>query len=203
MRSARDTHHVRIGQRDASSSRSRSRSPSPSSSPNVNAAKKKGRKKSSAVWNHCHQELIGGQTVTFCNHCDNTRWILGGSTSTALYHIKQHHIEKLTADELISINQKAQGTEQTSPSSKLPARSPQHASLYHKISHNSARGCDLNMKLMLAMISSSVSFNILDNPEWGVFVETLSCHQYHLPSRMYMNGTIVPILYAACKKSCH
>ena len=54
---------------------------------------------------------------------------------------------------------------------------------------------------MLAMISSSVPFNILDNPEWGVFLETLSCKQYHLPCCQYINGTVVPILYKACKKT--
>ena len=54
---------------------------------------------------------------------------------------------------------------------------------------------------MLAMISSSVPFNILDNAEWGVFVETLSDHQWNLPCHQYMNGTIVPLVYAACKKA--
>ena len=163
--------------------------------------RKKGRKKSCPVWNHCNQKKVEGTIVTFCNYCENTSWILAGSTSTALYHIKQHHVDKLTPDELCSITQKAQGTELTSPSSKLPARSPQHSSLFRKIPHNSTRGCDLNIKLMLAMISSSVPFNILDNPEWGVFVETLSGNQYHLPCRQYMNGQIVPIIYSACKKA--
>ena len=54
---------------------------------------------------------------------------------------------------------------------------------------------------MLAMISSSTPFNILDNAEWGVFVETLSDNRYNLPCRQYMNGTIVPFVYAACKKA--
>ena len=129
----------------------------------------------------------------------NQSWILGGSTSTALYHIKQHHIDKLTAEELYSINKKAQGTEITSPTSRLPARTPPHSTLFPKIKQNSTRGRDLNIKLMLAMISSSVSFNILDNPEWGIFVESLSGNQYHLPCRQYMNGTIVPAIYSACK----
>ena len=166
MRSARETHRVRIGQRDASSSRS----PSPPSSPNVNSANRKGRKKSSFIWNHCSQKLSSdGKIVTYCNYCDDTQWVLGGSTSTALYHIKSRHLEKLTNAELMNVTQKTQGTQQTSPSSKLPVRSPQHSSLYRKISHTSVRGRDLNIKLMLAMLSSSVSFNILDNPEWGVF----------------------------------
>ena len=78
----------------------------------------------------------------YCNYCENTSWILAGSTSTELYHLKQHHGDKLTPDELCSITQKAQGTELTSPSSKLPARSPQHSSLFRKIPPNSTRGRD-------------------------------------------------------------
>ena len=41
----------------------------------------------------------------------------------------------------------------------------------------------------------------MDNAEWGVFVETLSNYQYNLPCHQYMNGTIVPLVYAACKKA--
>ena len=52
------------------------------------------------------------------------------------------------------------------------------------------------------MISSSVSFNsICDNPDWGIFIESLSHKQFHLPSHQYMNGNIVPIVYKACKKA--
>ena len=139
--------------------------------------------------------------MTYCNYCENTSWILAGSTSTAMYHLKQHYGDKLTADELCSIIQKAQGTELTSPSSKLPARSPQHSSLYRKIQQNSTKDCDLNIKLMLAMKSSTVPLAILDNPKWGVFVETLSGNQYHLPCCQYMKGQIVPVIYAARKNA--
>ena len=196
-RESRHKRHRRMERPDTSTSRS----PSPDISPNVNASKKKGCKKSSTVWNHCYQKTIDGKTVTYCNYCVNQYWILGGSTSTALYHIKQHHGDKLTAEELSSFTKKTQGTEITSPTSRLPVRTPPHSTLFPKIKQNSTRGRDLNIKLMLAMISSSVSFNILDNPEWGIFVESLSCNQYHLPSRQYMNGQIVPVIYAACQKA--
>ena len=65
--------------------------------------------------------------MTFCNYCPDAKWILGGCTSTALYHIKQHHIDKLIPEDLLGINQKSKGAEETSPSSKLPARSPHAA----------------------------------------------------------------------------
>ena len=48
---------------------------------------------------------------------------------------------------------------------------------------------------MLALISSSTPFKILDNAEWGIFVETLTDHRYELPCREYMNETIIPVVY--------
>ena len=126
-------------------------------------------------------------------------WILQGSTSTALHHLKQVHLNNLTQTEITGIYTKASGTEQSSPTSKLPARSPRSV-LYNKIKLDSHRGLDLNSKLCVALLSSSVPFSaILDNSDWGVFVETLSHNQYNLPSRRYMNDTIVPMLYDALK----
>ena len=55
------------------------------------------------------------------------------------------------------------------------------------------------MKFGKALISGSFSFNLLDNVEFGMFVESLSDYTYNLPSRGYMTGTIVPIMYDACK----
>ena len=96
------------------------------------------------------------------------------------------------------MTEKMRGTQKTSPSSKLPARSPKAASsLFRKIPHDSKKGQDLNIKFVLAMLSSSVSFNILDNPEWAVFLETLSNHQYNVHCCAYMNGRIVPLVYGA------
>lgn len=191
LRSAQQAHRARKRDRDGSSSSDSSRSP----------PKKKGRTKTSPIWKHCHQKEIKNRTMTICNYCPDAKWSLSGSTSSALYHLKQKHIDKLSAEDLLTINLRAKGTEETSPSSKLPARSPRASSLYNKISHNSPRGRDLNIKLCLALISSSVPFTLLDNPDWGVFLETLSFKQYNLPSRQYMNGTIVPIIYKGCKKS--
>ena len=178
--------HERKKRKHVSSDSSRSPSPPP---------KKKGRTKTSAIWNHCHQK----GKMTHCNYCSHAKWALQGSTSTALYHLKQHHVDKLSSEDLLTINLRAKGTEETSSSSKLPARSPRSSSLYNKIPQNSPRGQDLNIKLCLALISSSVPFTLLDNPDWAVFLETLSFKQYNMPSRQYMNGSIIPIIYKACK----
>ena len=172
------------------------------SPPPVTPAKKKGRTKSSVIWKHCNNREVKGRIITYCNYCPNTSWELKGSTSTALSHVKQHHFDKLTHDERNDLMDKMKGT--TSPSSKLPARSPKAASAFfsgHKISHDSKKGRELNVKLLFAMISSSVSFNILDCPAWGVFVECLSDHKWNLPCRQYMNASIVSPVYNACEKS--
>ena len=101
--------------------------------------------------------------MTFCDYCPNLSWKLRGSTSTALYHVRQHHFDKLTAEEIIIMTEKTKGTQQTKPSSKLPARSPKAASsLFRKIPHDSKKGQELNIKLMLAKVSSSVPFNIVE-----------------------------------------
>ena len=60
--------------------------------------------------------------MTFSDHCPNLCWDLKGSTSTALYYVRQHHYEKLSPDEIMVMTEKIKG--KTSPSSKLPARSP-------------------------------------------------------------------------------
>ena len=44
-----------------------------------------------------------------------------------------------------------------------------------------------------------MTFNILDNVHFGMFVESLSNNFYNLPSRTFMNGTIVPVVYKACQ----
>ena len=82
-------------------------------------------------------------------------WKLQGSTSTALYHVKQHHSDKLTPEEISSMTERSKGTQQTSPSDKLPARTPKSFSgLYNKIPQNSKRGQELNVKLCLALLGS-------------------------------------------------
>ena len=189
IRSAAAAHNAHV--RDDSSDRSLSPPP-----------KKKGRTKSSVIWNHCKNKDVRGRTVTYCNYCPNKSWELQGSTSTALSHVRQHHYDKLTDDERNDLMDKSKGT--TSPASRLPARSPKGAAAFfsgHKISHDSKKGRELNVKLLIAMISSSVSFNILDCPEWGVFVECLSGDKYNLPSRQYMNASIVSPVFNACEKS--
>ena len=101
------------------------------------------------MWNHCTQEKIGGEDVTKCKYCSNAEWKLGGSTSSALYHLKTHHSGKLTHEELFKLNEKSHGNEQTTPESSLPVRSPKAKSgLYRKIAQESKRGRELNIKLL-------------------------------------------------------
>ena len=53
----------------------------------------------------------------------------------------------------------------------------------------------------LSLLASLFSKLNLRQLLWVLFVETLSDHRYELACREYMNGTIVPVFYAACKKS--
>ena len=89
--------HERKKRKHVSSDSSRSPSPPP---------KKKGRTKTSAIWNHCHQK----GKMTHCNYCSDAKWALSGSTSTALYHLKQKHLDKLSPEDLLIVNVRAKGT---------------------------------------------------------------------------------------------
>ena len=55
----------------------------------------------------------------------------------------------------------------------------------------------MNVKLAKAIISASLSWNALDNIEFAMFVEDVSCQSFNLPSRGYMTNTVLPILYRA------
>ena len=97
LASAQQEHERKKRIRHVSSDTSRSPSPPP---------KKKGRTKTSAIWNHCHQK----GKMTHCNYCSDAKWALSGSTSTALYHLKQKHIDKLSPEDLLIVNIRAKGT---------------------------------------------------------------------------------------------
>ena len=53
---------------------------------------RRGRKKSSMIWNHCTQKIVDGIKYTCCKHC-SSQWNLNGSTSTALQHIRLVHTD--------------------------------------------------------------------------------------------------------------
>ena len=95
----------------------------PADSPAVE--KKRGRKKSSIIWNHCFTEYVDGGVVTYCRYCTRVRWKLNGSTSSALYHLKNHHSDKLTPEEKgIPALIPALRYQQTSPCDNIPALIP-------------------------------------------------------------------------------
>ena len=132
-----------------------------------------------------------GKDVTQCNHCP-TSWYLKGSTSTALYHIRNIHRDKLSADDLRRI----QTGGLTSPDASLPNRSTNRRLTDDSpdISHYSLLGRTLDRKLARALVTGAVSLNILDNVQFANFCEALN-YRYKLPSRCYMASTIIPSLY--------
>ena len=196
---ARNSQRAQVSRRDSTDSSS-SHDPAPSADSPVEE-RKKGRKKNSLIWKHCYKKRVNGEDITYCNYCEAVSWKLGGSTSTALYHVRQHHSDKFTEEEICSMNEKSKGTHFTLPTDKLPARAPKSAKLYNTIKHESGRGQELHVKLGLARLSSCTPFNILDNPDWGRFMESLSHYQFYLPSRSYVTSTVIPNIYLACKNA--
>ena len=147
----------------------------------------RGRRKSSVVWNHCRQI----SKLTFCNYCPSS-FDLKGSTSTALYHIRKQHPDKLSDAEKLSLLTGGL----TTPDAELPKRSTNRRLTDEApdISHYSLLGRRLDRKLARALVTGAVSINILDNVNFAIFCESL-CPRYKLPSRAYMTNTIIPSLY--------
>ena len=52
----------------------------------------------------------------------------------------------------------------------------------------------------LAILSGSLPFNVLDNVQFAIFVESLSGNRYKLPSRTYMTTTVVSAMYKATRE---
>ena len=153
----------------------------------VQTSTPRGRKKSSMVWNHCYQT----DKITYCNYCPSN-FVLNGSTSTALYHIRHHHHDKLSEAEKLQL----QTGGLTSPDASLPKRSTNRRLTDESpdISHYSLKGRTLDRKLARALVTGAVSINFLDNVQFAIFCESL-CPRYKLPSRAYMTNTIIPSLY--------
>ena len=167
-----------------------------SSTPAAATVESRGRKKTSIIWNHCTQKILDNQRITFCNHC-SCKWNLSGSTSTALQHLRSNHLDCLTEAEQDHLNS---ANEPTVFGAKTPKRqSKSYADMTSKIDPLSYKGRKLNKLLCMALLSGSVSWNFLDNAQFGIFVEHLSNHMYKLPSRTYMTTCIVPAVYQACK----
>ena len=97
---------ARAPEEDQSHSRSRSRSPVDSSTPRhaqqQGQTPVRGHKNTSSVWSHCTQISQNGTVVTKCNHCES-KWVLSGSTSTALQHLKMQHLAKFSPEDLRKI----------------------------------------------------------------------------------------------------
>ena len=158
---------------------------------------KRGRKKTSVIWKHMVQRKVANVTVTYCNHCDSN-WVLSGSTSTALQHLRNGHIDKLTTEELRNLNSVSEPTSRDATTPKRQLKGS-YVNWVRNIDHNGSEGRELNRMLCLAILSGSLPWNILDNVQFAMFVEKASGNRYKLPSRTYMTSTIVPRLYQSCR----
>ena len=144
------------------------------------------------------QRRVANVTVTFCNHCESS-WVLSGSTSTALQHLRNGHIDKLTQEEIRSLNSASEPTtsDATTPKRQVKARYVNW--LNKNIDHQGPEGREINRMLCLAILSGSLPWNILDNVQFAMFVEKVSANRYKLPSRTYMTTKLVPLLYQSCR----
>ena len=119
--------------------------------------------------------MVNKVVITFCNHCP-LNWALSGSTSTALQHLRTIHSDKITEAEESQLNS---GSEPTPRDAKTPKRQfKSYADMCKKVDHCSHRGRKINRNLFLAILSSSLPRNILDNVNFAMFVECITDNRY-------------------------
>ena len=59
---------------------------------------RRGRQRTSYIWQHMTQKEVDGRQKTVCKYC-GINWYLGGSTSNAQKHLKTKHLDKITGRE--------------------------------------------------------------------------------------------------------
>ena len=158
--------------------------------------KKKSRKraKRSMIWAHVHFDKKLPQFV-FCNYCIS-KWDEGGrgnSTSTIRTHLLKNHRNKLSEEELASISIYGESSGISASGESLPPRS-----LLRSPRPNMAlpRSSVVTHDRYLGkwLVTSSASFNTVDNKEFSDFVQ--SCMgNYCLPSRGYLQQNVVAPMY--------
>ena len=161
----------------------------------IRQKKKYVRNKPSVVWKHV-KKLPNVDKVE-CNHCASFWWNLLGSTSTPLKHVKEHHYNKLTDEQKdrMSKNGETSGKGGTVPKRTLCKKKLQ----YGPLPRSDKKVMRVDAKLGRLLISSSASWTLLDNPEFGLFCEEIFAGRYNVPTRGYMLDNVINPMFHEAK----
>ena len=134
-----------------------------------------------------------------CDHCDATWVNLGSSTSTPLKHITQSHFAYLTDEQKLrmSHNGETSGKCGTVPKRTLKKIMSEDGPLPR--SHDHVKKVD-NL-LAKFLITSTVSWNVLDNRHFAAYSAEILKGRYNLPSRSYMVHNVISPMFHETKEN--
>merc|ERR1712121_14784 len=157
------------------------------------------RRKPSIVWRHSEKrKKTNGVEVVQCSYCTKN-WRsahLSGSTSNVLKHIRVNHYSKLSAEDIASLPQNGS----TSGNRQQPRRTLNRTEKEGQALPRSHKICQkMDRKIAKFFISSSCSWNALDDKNFADIFTDFHEGRYNIPSRAYLDVNVIQPMYEETK----
>merc|ERR1712121_77790 len=157
------------------------------------------RRKPSIVWRHSEKrKKSNGVEVVQCSYCTKN-WAsahLSGSTSNVLKHIRVNHYTQLSAEDIASLPQNGS----TSGNRQQPRRTLNRTEKAGQALPRSHKICQkLDRKIAKFFISSSCSWNALDDKNFADIFTDFHEGRYNIPSRAYLDVNVIQPMYEETK----
>ena len=142
------------------------------------------------MWNH----VMKVDLKILCKYCSK-EWqkkSLHGSTSNPLKHLKNHHFNKLSDEDKQELTRNGE----TSGHHGRPKRTLyrlEHSTGPLPRNHKLVKQID--RKVARLFISSTVSWSLLENKDFGNLCSELLGGRYNIPSRDYILNNVMVLMY--------
>ena len=151
------------------------------------------RKSPSIIWKHCTKRI--NENTIRCNHCETTWSGLSGSTSNPLKHLRVLHYNMLSDEEKGSLPNNGATSGTNGVRRTLSKKIYEVGALAR--GHPSVKETD--RKLAKVILSSCVSWSLIDNEAFGELCSELLGGRYNLPSRYYIQENVMTPMYEETK----
>ena len=148
------------------------------------------RKHKSVVWDHATQE---NDNCVKCNYCPKFWLNLGGSTSTPLKHIREHHYGFLTQEQRNRMKGMTHSTPTRRTSKKVKSKN-------EPLPRSHVDVQKLDSLLGNVIISSHDSWRLLKNRPFAELCGQLLEGRYILPTQSYMVAHVINPLFTYTKE---
>ena len=148
------------------------------------------RKHKSVVWDHATQE---NDNLVKCNHCTKFWVNLGGSTSTPLKHIREHHYDFLTQEQ----RNRMKGMTHSTPTRRTIKKVKSQDEPLPR-SHVDVQ--KLDSLLGNVIISSNDSWHLLKNRQFAELCGQFLEGRYNLPTQSYMVDHVINPVFTFTKE---